>query len=270
MQKLILLPYKKTSVGSRMIANSLGIVRYTIDERFRAEEPTWCINWGRGDFPDWRDEVNGFINRPEAVMNAIDKRRTLELMDRAKVPGTIEFTRDMKLATRWSVEGATVMCRKELQGKDGSGIVVARRPRDIVAAEMYTKYVPKVDEYRVHVMKGEAFYVNVKRKSRNPAENAQADPEVRTSSNGWIFIHLDKREWPNRSILESAERAVEALGLDFGGVDVGEGRDGLPSVYEVNTAPELGPNTTAAYVSAFQKHYGKYKNEKNIPLRELA
>lgn len=269
MKKLILLPYKKTSVGSRMLANAIGVARVGLEDEYRSHgEAVVCLNWGRGDYPWWRNEVDSWINEPTSVMRAIDKKVTLQWLDRAKVPGTIEHTESFEKAGRWIREGHAVMCRKDLQGQDGSGIVVARELKELVPAQLYTKYVKKVNEYRVHVMNGEAFYVNIKRKTRD-AEVRDPDPYVRTSSNGWIFVHLDEREWPSKAVLASAIAAVEALGLDFGGVDVGESQDGTASVYEVNTAPEMGPNTTAAYKAAFQRHYGEYKNNENIPLKAL-
>jgi glutathione synthase/RimK-type ligase-like ATP-grasp enzyme len=54
----------------------------------------------------------------------------------------------------------------------------------------------------------------------------------------------------NKSRTDAAVKAVEALGLDFGAVDLVVDHQGLEYVLEVNTAPACSPKTLQAY--AFQ------------------
>jgi glutathione synthase/RimK-type ligase-like ATP-grasp enzyme len=263
--KLAIMPYnqnpEKLSRGARQLAAALNLPVVRITDGFRAAEPTTILNWGRGDFPRWRREASGWINNPRAVMNAIDKETALELMRDKGVP-CVEFTRDIEQAKRWVREGNIVLCRLELQGREGSGIIVARREAEVVEAPLYTKYVRKLHEYRIHVMNGEVIYSNVKAKKRDVPANAEQ--LVRSGKNGWFLQHLDAV--PNNAVADAAIKAVAALGLDFGGVDIGQSEDGTVRVYEVNSAPELGPNTTAAYKAAFQKHYGRHTNNNNVPI----
>jgi hypothetical protein len=137
---------------------------------------------------------------------------------------------------------------------DGDGIIIAEKPADVVWAPLYTKFVPIETEYRIHAMAGSAFYSNRKAKARS-----NADERIRTTSGGWYFKHQEAL--PSYTIQNAAAEAVSSLNLAFGGVDVGVDKDGNVFVFEVNTAPEMGPNTTAAYKKQFIQHYGYYKNK---------
>jgi glutathione synthase/RimK-type ligase-like ATP-grasp enzyme len=60
---------------------------------------------------------------------------------------------------------------------------------------------------------------------------------------------------PN-TVEEQAIKAVQALGLDFGSVDViWNERHSLPYVLEVNTAPGLVGTTVTNFVNAFKREY---------------
>lgn len=256
--KLVLLPYKTSSKSAALLATALKITAVPVDGRLIKKEPTRVLNWGRGDFPSWK--ANGWINNPDAVMNAIDKDTALTIFRDTGVP-TVAFTTRLEEARGWLRDGAVaVFCRKDLQGKEGEGIVVARRADQLVPAKLYTRYERKVSEYRIHVMNGEVFFSNIKKKKESMPTNAEE--LIRSGKQGW-YLALLERETPRR-VAEASIAAVRALGLDFGGVDIGEAQDGSVKVYEVNTAPELGPNTTAAYLRAFKKHYGQYKNNDDV------
>jgi hypothetical protein len=264
--KAVLMPYKATSGGAKQMAAALGLERIAWDGRFDPVEATTAINWGRGDWPAWRANVVKIINPPDAVLRAIDKVASFRAFKRAGVPCP-QFTTDMKEAQGWARDGFIVFCRTNTQGKNAEGLVIAKNPGEVVAAPLYTKYKDKGSEYRIHSMNGEAFYANIKTKKKAANVPPGASPFCRSGSHGWFFSHLDKL--PQRAVCEAAENAVKALGLDFGGVDVGVSEDGTIAVYEVNTAPEMGPNTTAAYLKAFKKHYGAYKNNENVAFMDL-
>lgn len=263
--KLVVLAYKPTSKGAKMVASTLGVAMLTLADRFNANDSTACLNWGRGDYPEWRNEIVRFINPPEACMRAIDKLKAFSHMKRGKAP-CVPFTMDKDEAKEWVRAGHIVMCRTETQGFNGSGIVIARTVDQVVSAPLYTRYIKKDAEYRVHVMNGSCFYSNIKRKKREVPEGA--DPLVRSGSHGWYFEHMDRL--PSQVVQDACVAAVEALGLDFGGVDVVEEKGtGAAYVLEVNTAPEMGVNTMAAYKKALKQNYGQYKNNENVPIRNL-
>jgi hypothetical protein len=113
------------------------------------------------------------------------------------------------------------------------------------APDYYSKKENIVEEYRVHMFKGKSIRAGVKRQ-RNERPNGQAPhPWIRSFDAGWIIAYQDFRSTaPMRDI---AKRAVEALGLDFGAVDIGKKADGTLIVLEVNRAPGVEGGTSEAY-----------------------
>lgn len=138
-------------------------------------------------------------------------------------------------------------CGRRGEGRRGRGVV--RRLRRVVDAPLYTKYVKKADEYRVHVFGGEVLDVQQKRK-RQEVPNDEVDYQIRNLAGGWVFCR-DNVDCPD-SVRELAVSAVRALGLDFGAVDIGFNRhDGIGYVFEVNTAPGVEGTTLDKYYAAF-------------------
>ena len=126
---------------------------------------------------------------------------------------------------------------------------MVRRVRRVVDAPLYTKYVKKADEYRVHVFGGEVLDVQQKRK-RQEVPNDEVDYQIRNLAGGWVFCR-DNIDCPS-SVRELAVGAVRALGLDFGAVDIGFNRhNGVGYVFEVNTAPGVEGSTLDKYYAAF-------------------
>lgn len=115
-----------------------------------------------------------------------------------------------------------------------------RRPRDY-----YVSYVPTNREYRLHVAGGEV--IRIQGKYLDVSEDYL--PWIRNFATGHRFRAPSRRLHNAR--LDSAVGAVEALGLDFGAVDLIVADDGGHYVLEVNTSPSCSPLTGAAYVRAF-------------------
>ena len=113
---------------------------------------------------------------------------------------------------------------------------------------LYVKYVKKRAEYRVHVFSGVAVDVQQKRK-RNDTET---DSRIRSFNNGWVYCRDNINPY-NAAILDQSIAAVEALGLDFGAVDV-IWNDHYQRAYvlEVNTAPGLIGTTLTTYTDAIR------------------
>ena len=61
-------------------------------------------------------------------------------------------------------EGNTVVARTILNGNSGAGIVLVENEEQLVDAPLYTVYIPKKQEYRVHVFRGQVL--DVQRKAR--------------------------------------------------------------------------------------------------------
>jgi hypothetical protein len=117
---------------------------------------------------------------------------------------------------------------------------------------MYTKAVDSQGEYRVHVMRGEVIDY-AKKLRRVDDEPTQEELDVRSHDNGWVFVRGNLRRIPR--VEKLAQDAVEALGLDFGSVDICMDKDGDIFVLEVNTACGLEETTLSNYISGIQTFY---------------
>jgi len=114
--------------------------------------------------------------------------------------------------------------------------------RDFAAARLatqdfFTQIVPSRTEFRVFVYRRRHLGSYEKVKVRRFGTKRFG----RSYRNGYAF-QLVPAERLNRESIDLACRAVEALGLDFGAVDVLLGTDGHCYVLEVNSAPGVeGP-----------------------------
>lgn len=204
------------------------------------------INWGN---PQRLSDNHGarILNHPNKVSNAINKATALQIMHDAgvRVP---TFS-----ATIPQDRGGVWLARTTLTGSGGAGIKVVRKGTEFPAAPLYVRYVPKLVEARVHVVNGRAVFLQLKLRDSD-AQQTEDQKLIRNYDNGWIFAPrpLDTLK---QDALEEAVKAVAALGLDFGAVDLIIGKkDDKAYVLEVNTAPGLSsPGLIAAYGEEFTK-----------------
>ena len=140
-----------------------------------------------------------------------------------------------------------IVCRTVLRGHSGIGIVIANTPEELVDAPLYTKYVKKKDEYRVHVLKERCFFVQ--RKARK-LDNENPNWFVRNLAGGFVFVEENEDDVP-ADVIATAVASIAALGLDFGGVDVmWNEKEGKAYALEVNTACGLEERTAERYREA--------------------
>lgn len=243
---LCIVPYKQYSVGAKILSKKLGIHRMPDPGLIRGGHHV--INWGN---TKWNVPVAAKVyNKPQAVALAVNKLDSYRALQKAGVL-IPEFTTDMEEAKLWATKGV-VLCRKLLEGTGGAGIVVAEKPVDIVPAKVYTRYVRKKREYRVHVFQGRVIGYKRKIKHRDIAVD---DTYIRSHANGYRYI-VDPANPPTERIMASSVAAVGALGLDFGGVDIAWVEKGdKPYVLEVNCAPGMTEMTATWYAEAIMKNY---------------
>jgi len=165
-----------------------------------------------------------------------------------------EFNTDIRQAKSWVLEGHRVLCRTVLNGHGGDGIHIANANDvdSVVDAPLYTKYVKKQREFRVHVFltDGEPqYYVTEKKRMAAERRPETFNKYIRNHSNGWVFCR-DIQPVPEE-VLEQSTRAVGALGLTFGAVDVGWHDEHGICVYEVNSAPGVDNETALWYAERF-------------------
>lgn len=124
--------------------------------------------------------------------------------------------------------------RNHVGGKD---IMVCLEPADVrlrtqAGAQFFTPYIPSTGEFRVWVFR-KAHLGTYQKVLTYPEKYKKIG---RNYDNGFTF-ELVKEAAISRDAVDLAQRAIAALGLDFGAVDILAGRDGRFYVLEVNTAP---------------------------------
>ena len=111
-------------------------------------------------------------------------------------------------------------------------------------------YYPKVKEYRVHVASGKILYISDKMYEEG---NLQANHAV--TQNSWRVLKWDEYD---PEMCSMSVKAVKALGLDFGAVDMMVGEISPKyCVCEINTAPTLTTSELgrAKYVRHFKAFF---------------
>lgn len=162
------------------------------------------------------------------------------------------FTTDRAEALRWLAEPSAVVCRTILRGSEGRGIVVAETADQVVAAPLYTKYIKKKKEFRVHVLNGVVIDVQEKRKRRDFTD--QRDSHIRNVANGYVFCRDGVVE--PAGLRELAVAATASLGYILGAVDlVYNERGNTAYVLEVNSTPGMEGTTLQKYADAIINWY---------------
>lgn len=172
------------------------------------------------------------------------------------MPRTPEFTTSRGMAYSWVESGSQVVARTILNGNSGDGIILLDQDsleEPAVQAPLFVRYVPKKQEYRVHVFRGEV--VDVQRKARrHDVEDKDVNWKIRNHSNGFIFARGEALGDVPEDVLHQSKVAVAACGLDFGAVDViFSDKEQAAYVLEINSAPGLSGATLEGYVQRFRE-----------------
>lgn len=244
---LCVVPYKRYSESARILARKLGIYRMPDPSLLRGGHH--AINWGN---TSWDVPIACRVyNKPKAVAVAVDKLATYQALRAAGVL-IPDFTTERTTAESWITKKSVILCRTMLRASEGRGIHVAEKAVDIIPAKVYTRYVRKQREYRVHVFQGNV--IGHKRKIKR-ADTPVTSARIRSHQNGYRYVIDGGTPLPD-SCAQAAIAAVRALGLDFGGVDIAWVEKGDRAyVLEVNTAPGLTDITGDWYANAFKGVY---------------
>jgi glutathione synthase/RimK-type ligase-like ATP-grasp enzyme len=237
--------YDQHSESARALAGALG-ARQIRTERseFKGKHDKVVINWGSSDLPREVRKCK-VINKERNVMMALNKLTCFDILEKA-VPDFIivPWTTDRTIAQGWAEHGK-VVARTRLKGADGAGLIMVDHRGRVPEAKLYTKFIQAEKEYRITVCRGDGVqqpeYMVVGRQRKIPLDDVPRNrltPDVKTTAGGygfkWVTLNIPG------AVEDVSKAAVEALGLDFGGVDVIW--DGAQAhVLEVNTAPHLTP-----------------------------
>lgn len=104
------------------------------------------------------------------------------------------------------------------------------------------------EEFRIHVWKEGEDYVSIRVGVKRPRAGVEQHPWIRSWQAGWYLNYGEGPKLVKQKHRDAAKGAVQALGLDFGAVDLGVRPDGSLVVFEVNRAPGLEGKTLVKYV----------------------
>jgi glutathione synthase/RimK-type ligase-like ATP-grasp enzyme len=240
-------PYKAGSRGAKELAEAVGgrVLRRQ-GSKYRFREGDLIINWGASDCPFKGRSV---ANQPDAIDPASNKLKCFNLMKEGGVSVPRFWTRKEDIPE----DAFPIMCRTKLQAHSGEGIVVAERRDQLVAAPLYTQYVKKKHEFRVHALRKPGAGTSIITVQRKAKKNGVEDANfmVRNLANGFVYV-LDAVT-PD-CVVNEAKKALESTGLAFGAVDViYNEHQNKAYVLEINTAPGLEERTAEAYATAFKE-----------------
>lgn len=243
----------------RRYSKSCSALRHAFPWRhFRVVDPEktprgreLVMNWGSTKVEP--RAVCTWLNKPENVKLAADKLLTFQKLSEKGV-SVPEFSTDINKAKEWIADEYIVLCRKKLNGHSGQGIVVAKTEAELVAAPLYVRYYRKESEFRVHVFQGQVIDY-VQKKKREGIADTEFNKYIRSYNNGWVFCRDDIEDITK--VKEEAVKAVVALGLDFGAVDIIWTKKKKAIVLEINTAPALEGTTVEKYKAAVTPLLGR-------------
>lgn len=250
------------SATARNLASALGILRLKRNgSRFRPNPGDTILNWGStgNDVPfvsyGWEggggDRLR-CLNHPVSVYNAVNKSITFKTLREAEVR-TPAWTTNRDEAVDWLGEGCIVVCRAVVTGHGARGLSIVRPnyQATLPPCPLYTKYVKKEQEYRVHVMNEKVIYTQ-KKLRRLSTPNHLVNWQVRNHANGFIYAQsVGLMPDANRMAIDS----VKALRLDFGAVDMIRTLTEKWFVLEVNTGPCLVNRSLDTYVHHLRSNY---------------
>jgi glutathione synthase/RimK-type ligase-like ATP-grasp enzyme len=239
------------SNGASALAKGLGIkvIKHEKSKYIPRVDDT-IINWGSSNIPRHLYKCKRIINNPTTVALVSNKLLFFhEVFNKGlSIP---EWTEDPAVVKMWIDKGKTVFARTVLNGHSGKGIVELKKGVDICKASLYTVYIPKKEEYRVHIVAGNV--IHTQRKALRNDYNGPKNWTIRSHANGFKFVYgKDLGKVPD-DVLQQARRAMEICRLDFGAVDIiWNDKEKKAYVLEINTAPGLEGTTVQKYTEALK------------------
>jgi hypothetical protein len=247
------LPYRAGSGSANALTEYINTT-YSGKLRMRLRDavqtPGIVLRWGKSPVSV---QNNQELNTYDAVSTAANKHTTLNQLAINGVQ-CVEATTSSERASSWLADGVSVVCRHTLYGHSGKGIQIVQQSGTVYrsdelsdktpwyAAKLFTKYFKRAAEYRVFVV-GQSPVLVYRKGAASQQEEGTRQFMVRTHATGWNFCSVEMSDVPEQ-VLDASVRAVNALGLHFGAVDIGwNEHHAEPAVFEVNTAPGIQGTT---------------------------
>lgn len=179
------------------------------------------------------EEVGTTVNRSAPRIRGVEELSTAfsNLLTAMRTPAPVATTTTPTDTAEWLGRSSSHVGGTDLMRNNASDYFVRK--------EQLTR------EFRVHSFLGRSIHAGVK-----VPRPGFANPHawIRSYDGGWMISY--DGDTVRQAHRDLAHRAIEALGLDFGAVDIGEKADGTLIVLEVNRAPGIEGGTLAAYTRA--------------------
>lgn len=206
------------------------------------------VRWGSRQVLDLKGCI--IYNNSKAISNATNKRRSRELFVEEGVPTPKLYTPENKDTAEFPI-----IARPFTHAKGKNFIVLNTKEEFLSHFESnysngwyYSEFIDKEEEFRVHLGHGKVLAIMQKTPGKGHAWNR--------NQSGEPFTYLPWKS-SKKVVIEAAVKAINALGLDMGGVDVIY-KNKKAYVLEVNTAPTLN---SSPYVASKWGQYFDWLNE---------
>jgi glutathione synthase/RimK-type ligase-like ATP-grasp enzyme len=240
-----------TSVTGKVLKQVLGINGGTMPSQNRDDV---LIRWGATvSVPK---KAGKTLNKQSAITLATQKLASLNVMQEKHI--SVPVVLQPNEAAKWMSYAKGALLGRRVNHTQGKDIVFCLQTSDVARAltlptserpDFFTAYIPTKREFRVHVFGNEV--IKVSEKVLTDLSKFKVS-WIRNFENGFTFKNVTelvpqlKNQMNDLSIA-----AVQALGLDFGAVDVVLSDDGKLYVLEVNTGPSLSDNSVKEYATKF-------------------
>lgn len=255
--RYIIYPYNIFSQSAKAISGTLDGIRVYPDKNYIPKIGDVVINWGASKTPKWLSKANAknikHLNHHTKIRNASDKIKAFKIM-KDKGVAIPEVTQDLQEAKGWN---SSFIGRTIINGHGGAGCFFYRKGAVDFEPEIKfcTKYIKKTSEYRVHVFNGKVIDIQEKRKRVELPEDFKVNYQIRNHDKGWVFCRENVNADAKVGI--EAVKAVKALSLLFGAVDIIWNKFSGAWVLEVNTSPGLEGTTLTKYKEAIEGYIGE-------------
>jgi hypothetical protein len=244
--KYFVYPYTTMSASSIVLAEELDAKRIKLNHSNYHHKPeNVIVNWGNSGCP-----YPQALNPADAISDIINKVKFFQkTAGLACVP---KFATTKAQAANLSFP---VVCRTDIVGADGEGIKIAETLTQLPSCSLYTEYMDKTSEYRIHLGRlpnGEVTVIARQKKHKSAAFTG--DQRIWTGSE-------TKLEWIDTAVSQVVYAAKEVFakfpGLTFGAFDIVYNNSTEKAyVLEINSAPMLTAKTAEAYATFFKNYKG--------------
>lgn len=250
--------YKNASKSVRALGlgGKFKVIRKE-NSKFQPTAGKKILNWGSSDgiLREFIQKGCRVFNSPEAVSLCSDKNQFFGICGASVPPNT----NNPRTALGWVERGELVVGRQLTRGYGGRGIIFSddeESADEFRKCPLFTKYIPKASEFRVHVAFGDIIDIQQKKlrdvdDDGNKVDRNLVNWRVRSHSNGFIFARNDI-EVPEDVKKQALDAFHSIPQLDFGAFDIiYNKKHDKAYVLECNTAPGLEGTTLDNYLRVF-------------------